>query len=250
MSATAAVTVMAAGIVAGSAAPAAAQWRDRQPRDGICLYKDADFRGQRVCLEAGEAADRLPWGLDDEVSSIRVFGRAEYTLFRDRDFRGKSAHFERDVLDLDRYDGWNDKVSSIQVQGRRYGGGYGSGGNGYGYGDPRRDPDRIVRRAYQDVLEREPDAAGLRLYRGRILQDGWSEDQVRDALRRSPEYRDQHTMTWPKAEEVVRRAYQTVLRREPDPGSRTYVDKVFRDKWTQADVERELRRSDEYRNRR
>src|SRR5689334_11497399 len=54
MSATAVVTVMAAGIVAGAAAPAVAQWRDRQPRDGICVYKDADFRGQRVCLEAGE----------------------------------------------------------------------------------------------------------------------------------------------------------------------------------------------------
>jgi len=40
-----------------------------------------------------------------------------------------------------------------------------------------------------------------------------------------------------------------VLNREPDPGSRSYVDRVLRDKWTQRDVERELRNSSEYRNR-
>jgi hypothetical protein len=43
-------------------------------------------------------------------------------------------------------------------------------------------------------------------------------------------------------------AYLNVLGREPDPASRTYVNRVLRDKWTQQDVERELRRSDEFRN--
>jgi hypothetical protein len=71
---------------------------------------------------------------------------------------------------------------------------------------------------------------------------------VRDALRKSPEYRQKTTMTPAKAEEVVRRAYQSVLEREPDAGSRRYVDKVLREKWTQQDVERELRKSAEYRN--
>jgi hypothetical protein len=55
-------------------------------------------------------------------------------------------------------------------------------------------------------------------------------------------------MTYAKAEEIVRRAYQAVLRREPDPGSRPYVDKVMRDHWSQQDVERELRKSPEFRN--
>jgi len=57
-------------------------------------------------------------------------------------------------------------------------------------------------------------------------------------------------MTPAKAQDVVRRAYQTVLRRDPDPGSQGYVDRVMRDHWTQADVERELRKSSEYRNNR
>lgn len=40
-----------------------------------------------------------------------------------------------------------------------------------------------------------------------------------------------------------------VLNREPDANSRGYVEPVFRGKWTQEDVERELRKSPEYRQR-
>jgi TorA maturation chaperone TorD len=109
------------------------------------------------------------------------------------------------------------------------------------------DPDRIVRRAYEDILDREPDDAGLRLYRSRIIDEGWTEEDVRDALRKSPEYRTKSAMTRSKAEDIVRRAYENVFDRAPDSGSRSYVDHVMRDKWTQADVERELRKSPEYR---
>jgi len=55
-------------------------------------------------------------------------------------------------------------------------------------------------------------------------------------------------MTYPRAQEVVRLAYLAVLGREPDAGSRGYVENVMRQHWTQQDVERELRRSAEYRN--
>lgn len=112
-----------------------------------------------------------------------------------------------------------------------------------------REVERIVRRAYQDILEREPDTAGLRLYRSRMIDDDWSENDVREALRKSPEYRDKNRMTRQKAEEIVARAYRSVLRREPDSGSRGYVDRVLYDKWSQSDVERELRKSPEYRGR-
>ena len=113
--------------------------------------------------------------------------------------------------------------------------------------DRHGDADRIVRRAYQDILDREPDEAGLRQYRSRIIDDGWSEAQVRDALRKSPEYRRKSVMTRQKAQDIVRQAYLSVLKREPDARSRGYVDRVLRDKWTQSDVERELRKSPEYR---
>jgi TorA maturation chaperone TorD len=110
--------------------------------------------------------------------------------------------------------------------------------------------DRIVRRAYQDILGREPDGQGLAKYRNEILRNGWTERQVRDALMKSPEYRQKSAMTRPKAEEIVNRAYRSVLGRDADPGAEPYIQKVLRDKWTQTDVELELRKSDEYRNKR
>jgi hypothetical protein len=108
--------------------------------------------------------------------------------------------------------------------------------------------DKIVRDAYQDVLGRAPDAAGLRTYKDHVLRDDWDERQVRDALRKSPEYRQKGTMTRAQAEEIVKRAYQEVLGRDPDAGSRGYIDRILRDHWTQEDVARELRKSPEYRN--
>ena len=80
-----------------------------------------------------------------------------------------------------------------------------------------------------------------------MIDDEWTEAQVRDALRKSPEYREKSRMTRAKATEIVRQAYLAVLKREPDAGSRGYVDKVLTKKWTQQDVERELRKSPQYR---
>ena len=111
------------------------------------------------------------------------------------------------------------------------------------------DPDRIVRRAYQDVLGRDPDPSGLRTFRSRIIDDGWTEAQVRDELRNSREFRERNSMSPDRAREIVRRAYLNILRREPDPASNGFVERVLRDHWTQEDVERELRKSDEYRRR-
>ena len=51
------------------------------------------------------------------------------------------------------------------------------------------------------------------------------------------------------AQSIVRRAYLSVLKREPDPASEGYIERVLRDGWSQADVERDLRRSAEYRSR-
>ena len=111
----------------------------------------------------------------------------------DTRFRGDSGRFRGDIRDL-RGEGWNDRISSMRVDlgGREDGGRFGD------LQDERRgrdrrgaeDADRIVRRAYQDVLGRDPDAAGLQQYRSRIIDDGWNEQQVRDSIRTSPEFRD------------------------------------------------------------
>jgi len=111
--------------------------------------------------------------------------------------------------------------------------------------------DRIVKRAYQDILGRNPDYNGLVTYRNRIVNDGWDEYDVREALRKSPEFRQKNTMTRQKAEEMVTRAYRSVLGRDPDPaGMENYVQGVMRKHWSEADIARDLRNSDEYRNKR
>jgi hypothetical protein len=89
----------------------------------------------------------------------------------------------------------------------------------------------------------------------RNLGDDWNDrlSSIR-VTRRRDRYEDRddrrrEVMTRSRAEDIVRRAYQSVLKRDPDPASRSYVDKVMNDRWSQADVEKELRNSEEYRNR-
>ena len=245
---------LAGGTLLAASSPVLAQrWgREPVPRDGACFYRDANYRGDYFCASAGESFRAVPEDMNDRISSIRIFGRAEVIVYRDVRFDGDSTRFDGNVRNL-REEGWNDRVSSLRIRGASsngFGGrpGRDAGRDGGSFGSSR-EADRIVRRAYQDLLEREPDAEGLRIYRSHIIDDDWSEARVRDELQRSQEYREKTTMTPAKAAEIVRRAYVSVLRREPDPDSRTYVDKVLRDRWTQQDVERELRQSAEYRNR-
>ena len=50
--------------------------------------------------------------------------------------------------------------------------------------------DPMIHRAYRDILNREPDPEGLAAYRRVMLDRNWSEQELRDALRGSQEYRD------------------------------------------------------------
>lgn len=109
--------------------------------------------------------------------------------------------------------------------------------------------DRIIQRAYQDILGRKPDSSGLMEYRNQMMHHGWDDHDVREALKRSPEYRQKNTMTRAQAEQIVNRAYRSVLGREADPqGMEGFVQRVLRDHWSESQVARELRNSDEYRN--
>jgi hypothetical protein len=109
--------------------------------------------------------------------------------------------------------------------------------------------DRIIRRAYQDILGREPDDRGLNNYRRLLLEDGWDEYDVRQSLIRSPERRHQRmAVSEAAAQEMVRRAYRSVLGREPDAkGMNHYTSRILNDNYTEEDVARALRDSDEYR---
>ena len=244
------IPVVALVTLAASPLAAAQQWgRERTPQSGACFFRDADYRGDYFCVRAGEALRAVPDEMNDEISSIRIFGRANVVVFRDVRFEGGSIRFETNVRNL-KDESWNDRISSLRVEPDVRGGDFrGRRGDGAVGTTKLAEVDRIVRRAYQDLLGREPDEAGLRQYRGRMLDDDWDEDQVRNSIRQSPEYRERTTMTRAKAEEIVRRAYLSMLRREPDAGAEGYIQRVLRDRWSQEDVERDLRKSAEYRGR-
>lgn len=109
------------------------------------------------------------------------------------------------------------------------------------------DADDVVRRAYLDILGREPDAQGLRNYREQIVRRGWSEWDLREELRRSPEYRGAGRNS--AADRMVRRAYQDILHREPDPeGLANYRSLILEEGWDVQDVRTALRRSSEHRD--
>lgn len=182
------------GLVLAIPAVASAQrWgHERFPESGACFFQDANFRGDYFCVRAGADVGRVPNDLNDGISSIKVFGRAEVVVFRDERFNGGSSRFASDIRNL-KSEGWNDRISSLRVQ----------------------------------TASRE--------------------ERARD---RSEE-RHGEPMTRAQAEGIVRRAYLAILRREPDAaGSQGFIQAVMRDNWSQPDVERELRKSDEFRNRR
>lgn len=106
------------------------------PRDGACFYKDEHFRGSSFCINAGDSRGSLPGGFTDEISSIKIYGRASVTVYQDQNFRGDSERFTNDVDDLrqirtDNNSGhsWNNRVSSIRVDAGRGNWGHGQNGN-------------------------------------------------------------------------------------------------------------------------
>jgi hypothetical protein len=125
-----------------AAAPAFAQQaRDRNDtRDGdrVCFYRDIEFQGPSWCYRPGdELADLRDRG--DEISSIRIVGRARVIVYDLDGFMGVSDEFDMDVADLRLRNmagrrNWNDRIDSFQVVafGRR------GRGNAYGRdGDDR-----------------------------------------------------------------------------------------------------------------
>ncbi len=108
--------------------------------------------------------------------------------------------------------------------------------------------DAIIVRAYRDILGRDPDASGLRSYRLALLRDGWSEQDLRDALMQSDEYRAPRG--WERVgrassvDQIIYRAYRDVLHRNPDPsGLETYRQAVLERGWDEEEVRAALRRS-------
>ena len=72
------LSLLAAAVVALTVSPAFAQrWgRERFPDSGACFFRDVEFRGDYFCVRAGDDVGRMPEGMNDAISSIRVFALA------------------------------------------------------------------------------------------------------------------------------------------------------------------------------
>jgi hypothetical protein len=225
-------------------------FRDDGPRRGqprVILYQHADFGGDSLVLYPGESIDNFSGRsfangnkLNDAVSSIRVEGGAEVFVYENGRYRGQSLRLNDSVRDLTSRSltgtltaNWNDRISSIRVE----------RGPGRPGGGPRPvDVDVAIKRAFNDLLGREPGPDGLRDYRSRMIEQNWTEAMVRDHLRQSDEFRREGV------DRIIRRAYQDVLGREPDPSGLKQFRWTLEEKnWTETDVRDALRKSDEYR---
>jgi hypothetical protein len=245
-------------VVCAAAAVVRADHRDDERRDRpergprVIVYQDADYRGNFLVLYPGDALENLSemrFGngsrLNDAISSIRVEDGAEVFVYENAHYRGQVMRLTESVRDLtgrplpdNPRANWNDRISSLRVGERRH---------GDRREDNRRDDERrenpeiIIKRVFVELLAREPSSTDLRYYRGLIIDQGWTEQMVREQLRHGDEFRREG------ADRIVRRAYREVLDREPDPnGLKQYRRAVLEKDWTEGDVRDDLRRSQEY----
>ena len=215
------VIACAAALLAGASAQA--QWgRPSHPSRGACFFEDANYEGRYFCASVGRDAATIPIDANDRINSIRIYGSVDVIVYKDGDFRGQSRRLTSSVSNLG-WVGWANRISSYRIEERSYtshggwGGAYGGGGWGGGGSSGQ---GNSWGGAY---------GAGSR--------SNWSN-------------RDGGRWTYQDAENIVRRAYRSVLGREPDPGARSWIDAVMKNNWSQAQLEAELMKSPEYRNRR
>jgi hypothetical protein len=110
------VSVLAiAGLLMSHVTVSAQNWgRPQTPQSGACFYEDINYGGDYFCVSAGATSPQVPYGNNNRISSIRVFGNVEVTVYADSDYRGRSRTFGSDTNDL-RRGGWNDRISSYRV---------------------------------------------------------------------------------------------------------------------------------------
>ena len=222
-------------LVLSSSASAQYSRRDAYPAAGACFFEDINFGGRYFCTSVGDNNPRVPSKVNDEISSIRVFGNAEVVLFRDGNMNGEARRFSNSVRDL-RNSGFNDRMTSYVVQLRGYNGNYGGGYGGYdnrGYDNRGYD-----NRGYRPDVYGRYDNGNSGYNRGYGNDQGWRGSQ-----------NNSNRWNYSQAESMVRQAYRRVFNREPDPGARGWIEQVMQHNWSQRQLEAELRNTPEGRSR-
>ncbi len=235
-------------LAACALAPAFDSPLSAQPKTTVgraTFFTELDYRGEVLVVEAGASIDNLEFLRDprgrpfnERIRSVRLEGPIRVAVFEHSQFRGAATWLNRATPDLTAFSlgqtkatTWDRAISSLQVEAAPTGPVF--------YQWSTRDADRVLRAAYRDILDRDPDPDGLRFYRGRLLDAGWSEPQLRDALRRSDEFRSRDFGA------IVRRVYREVFSRDPDASGLAAYTRALSRGQTEAELRAELRRSRE-----
>jgi hypothetical protein len=217
------------------------------PPGRVLLFPGPNFSGEPLMVPAAAAFENLEFVRDsrgrtwnNRIFSVRVEGPVLLIMYDRPGFQGFTATLTRDAADLNalslgdrRGTTWAQRISSVRVEPIP------PAAPGFIQWE-RRDAERAVRAAYRDLLNRDPDERGLIDYRDRLMSRGWTEDQLRDAMRRSSEYRNRDVSA------ILRRVYRDVLRREPDPAGAAKYSRALRDGMSESELRAELLRSREY----
>ena len=92
------------GMIGMAAAAASAQtWgRPQMPSTGACFFEEVNYSGQYFCTGADASTTRVPHGMENRISSVRVFGDAEVTLVSELGPLSFTRTFRSDISDLHR----------------------------------------------------------------------------------------------------------------------------------------------------
>lgn len=220
----------------------------RPPPSGyVEFFAEPNFRGDSFTVEAGAGVDDLgrlaaaPRGSwNDRIASFRIQGVATVVAFADAGFRGERLESSSSLADLvaerRRANGatWDHAVSSLRVVPAR------SGPFEAAPHYDQRTAENIVRRAYRDILVRNPDADGLRDYRQKLMDGRLTEASLRASLQESAERDALHF------DDVITRAYREILHRDPDPDGLKHYHQLMAEKgWTEPQLRADLLRSSE-----
>jgi peptidase inhibitor family I36 len=113
--------------------------QSQQPRDGICVYDRPNYQGRSECWSQGQSFPDLrgQGNWNQQISSIRVFGRAIAVVYQNIGYRGESLTVDDDIPDLSAirapgngnnngrgrgnpdFRNWAFQISSLQVQSQR-----------------------------------------------------------------------------------------------------------------------------------
>jgi hypothetical protein len=75
----------------------------RQDGDGVCFYRERDYRGEAFCARAGEDVNNVGPQWNDRFRSVRFMGRARFVeIYSDENYRGPGERLNRDEPDLGR----------------------------------------------------------------------------------------------------------------------------------------------------